>query len=63
MPKQHTLLIVEDDVDTAEMLKAYFEAQGYEVTTAAWGKDALQICSETPPDLIIQDSQIVLACF
>jgi DNA-binding response OmpR family regulator len=35
MNTKHTLLIVEDDSDTAEMLRVYFEAQGYRVTTAA----------------------------
>lgn len=57
-PKKHRILIVEDDVDTSDMLCAYFEAQGYEVITAAWGNDALQLCRETVPDLIIQDIRL-----
>ncbi|MFZ5917205.1 MAG: response regulator [Chloroflexota bacterium] len=56
--KKHRILIVEDDLDTSDMLRAYFEAQGYEVMTAAWGNDALQVCQETLPDLIIQDIRL-----
>jgi len=55
---QQLILVVEDDVDTAEMLSAYFEAQGYEVLTAAWGEDALRITRETVPDLIVLDIRL-----
>ena len=41
---KHTLLIVEDDLDTSEMLRVYFEAQGYQVVTAAGGQEALDKC-------------------
>lgn len=37
------MMVVEDDRDTAEMLTAYFEAQGYDVAAVAWGQDAVQI--------------------
>jgi len=56
--KKSKILIVEDDLDTADMLRVYFEAQGYEVLTAAWGGDALEICQKTLPDLIIQDIRL-----
>ncbi|MEO0248875.1 MAG: response regulator [candidate division WOR-3 bacterium] len=56
--KKSKILIVEDDLDTADMLRLYFEAQGYEVLTAAWGGDALEICQKTLPDLIIQDIRL-----
>jgi PleD family two-component response regulator len=56
--KKQRILIVEDDLDTSDMLCAYFEGQGYEVITAAWGNDALQLCEETVPDLIIQDIRL-----
>jgi response regulator RpfG family c-di-GMP phosphodiesterase len=35
------ILVVEDQVETAEMLTSYFEAQGYKVAAVGWGKDAL----------------------
>jgi PleD family two-component response regulator len=58
MAKQNTIMIVEDDLDTAEMLSAYFEAQGYNVVTAAWGNDAVKLCQEKLPDLVIQDIRL-----
>ena len=58
MANQSKILIVEDDPDTLDMLSAYFEAQSYEILTAAWGNDALQLCQSTVPDLIIQDIRL-----
>ncbi len=54
------MLIVEDDRDTAEMLMAYFEAQNYEVSSVAWGQDAVrQAQQESPlPDLILLDIRL-----
>ncbi len=56
--KKHTLLIVEDDVDVAEMLTAYFRAQGYEVPAVNWGEDAVQTCRANHPDLVILDIRL-----
>ncbi len=53
-----SLLIVEDDVDVAEMLTAYFRAQGYEVQAVNWGEDAIQFCRSTHPDLVILDIRL-----
>jgi DNA-binding response OmpR family regulator len=53
-----TILVVEDDVDVAEMLTAYFRAQGYEVTAVNWGEDAVQACRSTRPDLVILDIRL-----
>lgn len=53
-----TLLIVEDDVDVAEMLSAYLHAQGYEVHTVQWGEDGLRAAHSTLPDLIILDIRL-----
>ena len=58
MAKPYKLLIVEDDPDTAEMLRAYFETQGYQVLTAAWGNQAIQVCQDIVPDLIIEDIRL-----
>ncbi len=55
---KHTLLIVEDDPDTSEMLRVYFEAQGYRVVTAATGQNALETCRTEPPDLILLDVRL-----
>jgi DNA-binding response OmpR family regulator len=55
---RETLLIVEDDVDVAEMLTAYFRAQGYEVQAVNWGEDAVQTCRTSHPDLLILDIRL-----
>jgi len=56
MNMEHTLLIVEDDCDTSEMLRVYFEAQGYRVITAASGGEALEKGRQQLPDLILQSN-------
>jgi CheY-like chemotaxis protein len=53
-----TILVVEDELETEEMLRVYFEFCGYEVLSTAWGKDVLEICRESYPDLIILDIQL-----
>ncbi len=55
---KHTLLIVEDDLDTSEMLRVYFEAQGYRVITAGGGQEALEKCQDDSPDLILLDVRL-----
>lgn len=52
------ILVVEDDVDVAEMLTAYFRAQGYEVSAVNWGEDAVQACRSNRPDLVILDIRL-----
>ena len=47
------LLIVEGDLDVAEMLNAYFRVQDYEVITVYQGKDGIKACKTFHPDLII----------
>jgi DNA-binding response OmpR family regulator len=53
-----TLLIVEDDLDVAEMLAAYFHVQGYRVSTADQGEKAIDFCRAGPPDLVILDIRL-----
>lgn len=55
---KYTLLIVEDDPDTSEMLRVYFEAQGYDVVPAATGREALDKCQVSIPDLILLDVRL-----
>lgn len=52
------ILVVEDDVDIADMLDAYFRVQGYEVMTANWGEDAIRSCKIKLPDLVILDIRL-----
>jgi len=59
MTDRPRMMIVEDDRDTAEMLAAYFEAQGYAVTPVAWGIDAVRQAQEgATPDLILLDIRL-----
>ncbi len=58
MEEQSRILIVEDDLDVAEMLEAYFRVQGYNVSVANWGEDAVKACQPEPPDLIILDIRL-----
>lgn len=53
-----TLLIVEDDLDIADMLNAYFRVQGYEVSTVNWGEDGVRACQATLPDVVILDIRL-----
>jgi CheY-like chemotaxis protein len=55
---KHTLLIIEDDPDTSEMLRVYFEAQGYRVVTALTGKIGLEKSRSEKPDLILLDVRL-----
>jgi len=52
------ILVVEDELETEEMLRVYFEFCGYKVLSTAWGKDVLEICRESHPDLVILDVQL-----
>lgn len=58
MTEQAHLLIVEDDLDLSEMLNAYFRVQGYEVRSAAWGEEAVRLCQQAPPDLLVLDIRL-----
>lgn len=49
------ILVVEDDFDIANMLNIYFSGQGFEVTLAAHGMEALALTRKELPHLIILD--------
>lgn len=52
------ILVVEDDLDVAEMLNAYFRVQGYDVFTVNWGEDGVRACQANRPDLVILDIRL-----
>jgi CheY-like chemotaxis protein len=54
----HQILIVEDEPNTAEMLVAYFETLGYDVTAVGWGNEALEFVQDTLPDLVVLDIRL-----
>ena len=49
------LLLVEDDNNLREIYEARLSAEGYEITTAQNGEEALSIAKQSHPDLIISD--------
>jgi diguanylate cyclase (GGDEF)-like protein len=49
------LLMVEDDFDISNMLRIYFTGQGFEVTVAPRGGDALELTRKSLPHLIVLD--------
>ena len=55
MSDKQAILIVEDEPELSEMLSEYLVAQGYEVLSSAWGEDAVQICQDKEPDLVLLD--------
>ncbi len=55
---KNKILIVEDDLDVADMLNAYFRVQGYEVFTVNWGEDGVRACQTSQPDLVILDIRL-----
>jgi diguanylate cyclase (GGDEF)-like protein len=49
------LLIVEDDFDISNMLRIYFDSQGYQTIVATKGQEALEMCRRNLPNLVILD--------
>jgi diguanylate cyclase (GGDEF)-like protein len=49
------ILVVEDDNDISNMLKIYFDKQGYEVSVAARGNEALDRTRKQLPSVIVLD--------
>ncbi len=52
------ILIVEDDLDLSEMVSSYFRVQNYDVMTAAWGEEALQLADANLLDLVMLDIRL-----
>ncbi|MBO9369765.1 MAG: response regulator [Chloroflexi bacterium] len=49
------ILVVEDDFDISNMLRIYFQSQGYEVAVAPRGGDALEMCRQQLPNIVVLD--------
>ncbi len=54
-PMQRTILVVDDDLNVLEVIKARLTFAGYNTITAASGQDALDRVKETVVDLIVSD--------
>jgi DNA-binding response OmpR family regulator len=55
MPGPARILVVEDEARIAEVIQGYLEAQGYTVTWAGAGEEALAAAAARRPDLIVLD--------
>lgn len=55
MPKPTHVLVVEDEAALADLLKYNLEKEGYRVSVATDGEEALVVALESPPDLILLD--------
>lgn len=60
MRERPLVLIVEDDHDLRVLMRALFEAEGYEVVTAPHGHAALEELDRRVPDLILADLHMPL---
>ena len=49
------VLVIEDDVSSAELLRAYLETDGYRVTVAPTGEDGIDRMRHQQPDAVILD--------
>lgn len=49
------ILLVDDDVNFVTLMRGYLSHQGYEVTTAETGSQAIELLDDMKPDLIISD--------
>lgn len=49
------VLLVDDEVDILELLRYNLEREGFKVTTATNGRDALKLARSEKPDLIVLD--------
>lgn len=55
MPAKARIMVVEDNLDEAKLLKMDLEGEGYEVACAFDGKQALAKVEQENPDLIVLD--------
>lgn len=55
MSTSSLVLVVEDEAALADLLKYNLEREGYRVSLAADGEEALVVAEESPPDLVVLD--------
>lgn len=49
------ILVIDDDKDLTNSLKAYFEARGYGIRVAHSGAEGMNAVADAPPDVILLD--------
>ena len=58
LESQPTVMVVDDSVTVRKVTSRFLERQGYKVTVAKDGIDAIEILQETIPDLILLDIEM-----
>ncbi|HRE74957.1 MAG TPA: response regulator transcription factor [Flavobacteriales bacterium] len=53
--KTQRILLVDDEADIIELLKYNLEKEGYDVSTASNGREAIEVAKKTKPHLILMD--------
>lgn len=53
-----TILVVEDDPDTRDLLVAFFSRQGYEVTAVTSAEAGLETLQHHATDIVVSDNQL-----
>ncbi|MDS1029206.1 response regulator [Bacillota bacterium LX-D] len=52
---QHHILVVDDQKGVRQLLKLFLQEEGYVITTASNGREAVEITQQEKPDLVIMD--------
>jgi DNA-binding response OmpR family regulator len=52
---RQTVLVVDDEEAIAEAVRARLESEGYDVLVAGDGPEAIRVCGESKPDLVVLD--------
>ncbi len=55
MNQQTKILVVDDDLNINELIRMYLEKEGYEVTCAFDGEEAIRLFQEQAPSLVVLD--------
>jgi CheY-like chemotaxis protein len=56
--KNATILVIDDDPDTCEMLRILLEEEGADIMTSHTVEEALALCRRRPPHLIVSDLRL-----
>ena len=54
-PQRTPILVVDDNKDNAEIMRQYLEAQGYPITVAYNGEEALGLLDTAKPSIVLLD--------
>lgn len=55
---ENSILLVEDDEELAQWTQEYLSNKGFVVTVTSSGKEAVQLISSNPPDLVLLDGML-----